>query len=463
MRLDSIRRSLIGSVFVALAAVLLGSCGGGGAGSPGPVGGNLLILPAGGTFYAGVEYTFSVTGGRPPYTLSSSEPSLFAVPTTLNGNTFTVVPNNPGVIDSGIPDDGLAVRTVFVTARDSIAPGPPATAELRVAQNFLTSYGVVFNSNCPVAVGAGIAPAACAGGETAVVLNATISGNLNGNREYRFEVLRGPFSWFFPSGQLQGGTISDGGRTVTTRTDHLGNAHVWFRVNSNIGTQLAAFRVTDVATGASTTQLFLVQGVPLTGELEVIPDEITFTGPTTAQCGTGSADVLVFDGTPPYTAVSSFASILVTPDVSNSQPGRFTITASNPFVCITDGSVIIRDANNNRATVTVTTEAGDADPPPPPVSLTPPSVALQCGTSGSVSIIGGDAAATFSVSSSDPRITATVSGRTLTVSRTALDVPPTLPASPTPGTPNPVQFQVQVTDGSSVAALAITAPSHCPP
>jgi hypothetical protein len=249
---------------------------------------------------------------------------------------------------------------------------------------------------------------------------------------------------------------------VTTRTDHTGNANVWFRVNNNVGTQLAAFRVTDVATGVSTVHTFVIEGVPLNGELEVIPDEITFTGPTTAQCGTGSADVLVFDGTPPYTAVSSFASILVTPDQSNSQPGRFTITATNPFVCITEGTITIRDANNNRGTVTVTTEVGEADPPPPAISLTPQSVTLQCGQSGSVSIIGGSG--TFSASSSDSRITATSSGRTLTVTRPAIDVPPTLPQPP-PNTPNPnmIGFQVTVTDGSTVATLNVTAPSHCPP
>jgi hypothetical protein len=462
VRLDSIRRSLIGSVFATLAAVLLGSCGGGGASSSGPQIGPMLIQPSSGTFYAGVEYTFTIAGGRPPYTLSSSEPSLFAVPTTLDGNFFTVVPNNPGVIDADVQTGELPRRTVNLTAREIGGLGQLGLAQIQVAQNFLTSYGVSSTSNCAASQG-GQPPAACAGGETAVVLNATISGNLVGNREYRFEVLRGPFSWFFPSGQLQGGTISDGGSTVVTRTDHLGNAYVWFRVNSNVGTQLAAFRVTDVATGVSSVHVFTIVGVPINGELEVIPDQITFTGATTAQCGTGSADVLVFNGTPPYRAVSSFGSITVTPDRSDSQPGRFTVTANNPSVCITDGTVTIFDANNNRATVTVTTEVGSADPPPPPVAVTPSVVTLQCGTSGSVSIIGGASDATFSVSSSDSRITATLSGRSLTVTRPAVDAVPILPASPTPGTPNPIQFQVRVTDGSSVALLTVTAPSHCPP
>jgi hypothetical protein len=462
VKLDSIRRSHIGSVLVALAAALLGSCGGGGAASPSPQVGETFIQPNSGTFYAGVEYTFTIAGGRPPYTLSSSEPSLFAVPTTLNGNFFTVVPNNPGVIDADVQEGELPRRTVNLTAREVGGLGQIALAQIQVAQNFLTSYGVSFLSNCIASQGSQ-PPAACAGGETAVVLNATISGNIVGNREYRFEVLRGPFSWFFPNGQLQGGTISDGGRTVVTRTDHSGRANVWFRVNSNVATQLGAFRVTDVATGVSTTHVFTVVGTPIAGELEVIPDEITFTGATTAQCGTGSADVLVFNGTPPYRAVSAFGSILVTPDRSDSQPGRFTITASNPFVCVSDGTVTIFDANNNTGTVTITTETGSEDPPPPPVAVTPTTVTLQCGTSGSVTVVGGASDATFSVSSSDSRITAAISGRSLTVSRPAADAVPILPPSPTPGTPNPIQFQVQVTDGSSVAALNVTAPSHCPP
>jgi hypothetical protein len=466
VKLDSFRNSVVDSLLIVLASVLLGSCGGGGAGSPGPIGGPPQIQPNTGSLYAGVEYTFTIAGGRPPYTLSSSEPALLPVPATLNGNFFNVIPANPGVIDSGLPPGSVPSRSVTITMRDSIG-STAATSGLSVLQNFLTGYGVGFTSNCTAAAG-GAAPSACAGGQTAVELNATISGNLNGNREYRFDVLRGAFSWFFPSGQLQGGVISNGGGTVVTRTDHEGDAHVWFQVNNNVGTQLGAFRVTDVATGASTVHVFTIAGIPINGALEAIPDEFTFTGPTTAMCGTGRADFLVFDGTPPYTATSSSPNVEVfrtgdnppfnPPITSNTQPGRFSLQVTNPFVCLSDVPVIITDVNNNRTTITVTTEPGSAPPPPLPVTVTPGSLTLLCGQSGSVSVLGGPSGtATFSVSSPDPRVSATASGRTVTVTRAAADTP-TIPPTP-PGT---IAYTVTVTDGSTSTTIGVSAPAVCP-
>jgi len=41
-----------------------------------------------------------------------------------------------------------------------------------------------------------------------------------------------------------------------------GDAHVAFRVADNVGTQLISYRVTDVATGASTVHLLTVSGTP---------------------------------------------------------------------------------------------------------------------------------------------------------------------------------------------------------
>ena len=462
------RNSLIGSALVVLASLLLGSCGGGGAGSPGPVGGPPQILPEVGTLYGGVEYRFTVGGGRPPYFLSSSEPALAPVPETITGNSFTVTPANPGVYDVGLPDDALPVRTVIFRMRDAIG-NTAATSGIQVAINFMTGYNISFLSNCPAPTGgSGGAPSACAGGETLVTMNATINGNLHGNREYRFEVVRGPFVWLFPNGQQQGGTIA--GNTVTTRTDHEGDARAIFRVNAGVTTQIGVLRVVDVATGASVNHAFTIGGVSTTGPLTVIPNAFTFTGATTAQCGTGSADFLVFDGAPPYRATSTNPNVTVTPDRSDENPGRFRIAASNPFVCLSEATVVITDSNGLRETVTVTTEAGSAAPPPTPISVTPGQISLACGSSGSVSILGGAqatggggaGAAAFSVSSSDARVTATVSGRTITIGRTSTD-PPGTPVSPSPGTPNPINYTITVTDGSSSTSVGVAAPSNCPP
>jgi hypothetical protein len=453
VKFASFRSSLVGSTLAVIASLLLGSCGGGGAASPGAAGGAIQILPGSGTFYAGVEYTFTVAGGRPPYFLSSTEPALFAVPQTLNGHTFTVIPNNTGVVDIGLDPGSLAVRTLSVEARDSSGLFTTITG-VRVAQNFFMGYGVTFDSDCPPpAAGGGTAtpPPACAGGETAVTLRATINGNLVGNREYRLDIIRGPIFWVFPNGQVPGGVIN--GNSITKSTNHTGDLTVFFRVNANVLTQFAVIRVTDVGTQTSTEHVITIDGVDGTA-LEIIPDTFSFTGANSSVCGTGSGDFLVFDGTPPYTAVSAFSNILVTPETSSENPGRFRVTATNPFLCITDGIIVVTDARGLRGTLTVNTEAGSGAPPPPALNNTGP-LTLGCGQSGSVSIIGGSG--TFSASSPDPRVSGVLTGRTLTVTRGALDAP-TVP----PTTPGTMTFTITVTDGTSTTPVGITAPAVCP-
>ena len=453
MKLESIR-NVLGGVFVLIASAMLGSCGGGGAASPGPIGGPPQIQPDGGTMYAGVEYTITVSGGRPPYTMGSSEPSLLAVPVTLNGNFFTVIPNNTAVVNTGLPPGALPVRSVIINARDSI--GNTVAEEYFVAQNFFTGYGVSLLSNCPATGTATVA--ACAGGETAVELTTSIAGNLVGTRQYRFDILRGPFSWVF----TPGGAIV--GNTITVNTDHEGEAHVLFRVNNNVGTQIGVFRVTDVATGVSTTHVFTINGVPVGGELQALPDEISFSGRDSATCGTGTADILVFDGTPPYTASSSSANVTVTPTTSSSQPGRFTVAATNPFICLSDIPVVITDANNSRTTVTVTTTAGSADPPPTPIQVTPPSLALNCGQGGSFTVTGGPTSGgSFTISRPgviDNRVTAVIANRNITITRNTPDVP----APPLAPRVNET-FTFTVTDSSNntnQTSVSVVAPSACP-
>jgi hypothetical protein len=468
VRLQSISRSLVGSASALLASFLLVSCGGGGAGNENPVGGPPQILPAQGTLYAGVEYTFTLAGGRAPYFISSSEPSVLAVPFSVDGHTFSVIPANTAVVDTGLPPGSLPVRTVVITMRDSIG-STAATQGLQVAQNFLTGYDVFFTSNC-AASGSGAAPSACAGGETVISIRAEINGNLLGNREYRFEVVRGPFTFtnIGPNGQVPAsGTLGAGGNTWTTRTDHTGEANAIMRVNSNVGTQIGVFRVVDVATGASTQYVINIQGVPLSGALTAIPDAFTLAGANSATCGTGAGDFLVFDGTPPYTAVSTFPQALLVEaidrpgtNVSQSQPGAFRFSATNPFFCMSPGTIIVRDANNRQVTVEVTTEEGSGDPPPPPIQATPGSLTLGCGAAGSVILTGGGG--TFTAASSDGRILVTTSARTVTITRAGTD-PASTPPSPTPGTPNPVNFTVNVTDGTQISGIGITAPSNCPP
>ena len=433
------------------------------------MGGTVQLLPANGTLYAGVEYTFTVAGGRPPYFLSSSEASVLQVPASITGNSFSVIPANTGTIDANLPVGSLPVRTVTLTARDSLGASTNTGDALQVAQNFMTGYDAFFNSNCPSTAGA-TPPPACSGGETVISIRADIAGNIYGNREYRFEVVRGPFTFvnIGPNGQvLASGTLGAGGNTWTTRTDHQGIASAIIRINNNVSTQIGVFRVVDIATGASSQFLLNISGTPLSGALTAIPEEFTLGGRNSITCGTGSGDFLVFDGTPPYTATSAMPGNLLVEaidrpntNVSATQPGQFRFTATNPNLCLDPGTIVVRDANNRQVTVEVTTQVGDADPPPPPIQATPGSVTLACGASGSVILTGGGTALT--ASSPDARISVTGTGRVLTITRVGAD-PAGTPVSPTPGTANPISYSVNVTDGTQIISVGVTAPSNCPP
>jgi hypothetical protein len=436
----SVGKSLAASLAAAAAAFVLGACGGGGAGtSTGPnQGGSPSISPKTGTFYAGVPNSFVITGGRRPYKLTSTEPSVLPVPSTLDANSFQVVPANPGVVNTGIPVGGLPVRTVTVTVIDALQQTDIATIE--VAQNFLTGYGVTFNSNCPTSATSGAAAQACSGGETVVTLASVTNGNLFGNRAVRFEVVRGPFQFVNPANNSTANTF-------TTTTDHAGLATAILRINPNVTAQFAVLRVVDVATGVYTDHVFAINGASgiAVSTLTAIPNVFTFTGVLTTQCGTGSADFTVFDGQPPYTATVSDPNIRVSPSQAFTNPATFTVTAFNNSVCLANATVIITDALGARTTVTVNTEPGSTAPPAPqPLAVQPTAITLACGTSGSVSVVGG--AGSVFVNSTHPRITAVASGNTITITRLGADPAGTFPTTGT----------ISVSDGRTIIPISVT-------
>ena len=462
MTFQSLRSTWTAIVLGFITAVLLSSCGGGGSAQT-STGGALFLLPATGSAYGGVPFPFQIVGGRPPYTLSSSEPGLFAVPSSTSSNSFTVLPANPGVIDAGLPPDALPVRTVNVTARDS--NGYLVTAVIKVGINFVTGYGISFsNSSCPANSSGSTAGQVCAGGDSVMLLSATFNGNLYGGREYRIDVLQGNFTLVNPDTHVSG-------TSVGFTTDHVGNVTAIVRVPSGVATQVGVIRVTDVATQTSQVETFTINGnsVGSNGALTTLPAAFSFLGPDNQTSGTGQGTFYVFDGLPPFTAVSSNPGISVNFIDPNHTPGIFGVSvgAATGSTCPT-GSVVVSDANNNRASVAVTSTKGSAAPPviPTPLSVQPPAITLGCAQSGSVSVIGGGSTSTsgsggtgggssapaYSVSSADPNITATVTGNTITITRAG-------PAGPGSGTTNSTVF---VTDGSQLQSIVVTAPVTCP-
>ncbi len=448
MKFHSLRTSLAGSVLAAIAALLVASCGGGGAGTNNQ-GGNLFLLPNQNvTFYAGVPATMNISGGHWPYRITSSVPGVFPVPTAISANSFTVIPSNPGVIDNSVQQGELPVVTVQVAVTD--AENNFQQANIQVAQNFLTGYGLSYTSSgCQSASGAATAPPACAGGETLVCLTPTFNGSLVGLRTLRIDTLRGPISWLYPNGQIAG-------NSVTLTTDHQGRACAIFRADTGVPTQFVVFRVTDVETGVSVEESTILTGVATANELEILPDTFTFTGATTAECGTGSGQFLVFDGVPPYSAISSFGEVTVSPASTSDQPGRFTFNVSNPNVCLTDATIVVTDSRLVRGTVTISTEAGSADPPPPPLRAIPSTLSLTCNVnSGNVLVAGGgDPTAQVTPSTADPALTASApTTRSVNVifnnGGLTTDVGPT------------VSGVVSITDGAQVVNVTVRHPSSC--
>jgi hypothetical protein len=421
-------------------ALLLVSCGGGGSAVTTETGGPTTILPNSGTLFAGVPFTLTIQGGGLPYTLSSSEPGLLPVPTTLNGHSVTLVPNNPAVIDAGLQPDELPVRTVIISVRNQLT-GDVAVATFKVARNFLTGYGFSFgNSTCRALA------APCAGGDTVVIFDSTTNGNLQPNHTYRVERVRGTFSFVDP---LSANSTTE---SLLTTSDSSGRFTVIMRVPAGTPTQLAIMRVTDVTTGASSLFNFVINGTPA-GAMTLIPATVTLTGPNGSVCGFGTFDVLVFDGTAPYTAICPNPQIQVSNPTSNptpGQPGRFTFTVGASNTCLTGEQCVISDSTGTRSILTITTIKGTTVPPTP-ITATPNSLTLTCGASGNVTVTGGNG--NYSANSTHPRVTATVSGNTVTITRLA---------GPEVGGPFPTTASISVTDGSTATPITATVPANCP-
>jgi len=431
--------SLVRGASAVLASLILGSCGGGGAVTDPNRGGDFDIQPDGGTFFAGTVNRITISGGRMPYTLTSSDPSIFDVPAIVNQHFIDVVPNNPGIIDQGLPADALPIVTINVIARDS--QGLTQTAAIKVAHNFLTGYFIGFTpSNCPAGADA------CSGGETVVTFDTITNGVRYGNRPFVVSIVKGGCLLENPIGSNNLTT------SVPVGSDHEGKVTVVMHCASGVAPGVGVIRIQDAGTGANTEHAFTIASGGAGSGLTVIPDTVDFIGVDSATCGTGDSEVLVFGGQPPYTARSTTAGITVTPS-SNTQPGEFTVSVHGAIAPCPTGPVVITDANLQVATVDVKSEPGQGAPPPapsPPLTATPAGVTLTCGQSQSVLVTGGTGGALSAVSN-NPKVTAAVAANTVTITR----APDALnPAGST-------QSMVSVTDGTNIVNIPVNNPLTC--
>jgi hypothetical protein len=447
VKLEPLRslQSKLSIAFLAAAALVLASCGGGGATSSPTIIGSLQILPGTASIYAGVPYTFTIAGGRKPYLVTSSEQTLVALNYTTDSNDVTIVANNPGVVDPGLQANEVPRRSVNIQVRDSV--GVSTTVTYSVLLNLFFGYSQSYSTDCFVS-GATTQPQACSGSDTLVQMFPTSQGVLYGNREFLFERVRGDFSF------VQETPNAVPASSARVRTGQDGLAFMRIRVNNDAPTQIASYRITDVATNTTITSAFLITGVLPGGSITLVPGAaITFTGGSTAACGFGSSDQLVFDGTPPYT-ITPPANIGVNPLTILKNGDKFTVTVGQgaPVTACPSGTVVIIDSVGRRATLSVTSLVGTVSTPITVAPLPLPNLTCTANTS-QAAVVGGNGP--LQVVSTHPRVFATISGNVLSVIR----APNGDGATVYPATANLV-----VTDGATIntAAITFTVSANCP-
>lgn len=364
-------------------SIILSGCGGGGVSNQNSP---ISVQPKTADVFAGNPVVFSISGGRSPYSVFSSNQSAIPLASnSVSGNSFVVNPNPVGA-DTAVTitaqDANGAIGTSLVTVK-------PALINLTVTPD-------------PAAPGPGCAPAVCSG-ETA---SATVQ-TIGPSRTVRFDVVQGDY--LFTSGP--GGTTLSSSIPVTT--DLNGFATVKLKANVGAPTQVAIIKATDVGTGAFLQTAFTIaQFTSGTGTLSVIPANMVITTTVPKSCTSGvQIFYSIFGGTPPYRIVSSSTQgAVVSPSMVTTNGGGFTATTVGALCGVT--TFAITDATGRTTSATLDNQLNDDDPVPPPaapaLTVSPAAqTASACpGKTFNFAIAGGTP--NYAVSSSNPSV-ATVS------------------------------------------------------
>jgi hypothetical protein len=376
------------------AAALVASCGGGGVsadGNAGVVAGPLSLNPSAGNFYANVPVTLTIAGGTRPYLLSTTEPTILP---GINGattreNRVTLLPAQPGVVDPETDPNVVPARSLSISVRDTT--GTTITSTYKILVNYILGYGTTISNLNPglAEQQCGSATNVCAGQEAAVFVRPTSAGISRPGRAIKLDVIQGDYD--FVSNDTAG-TLT---KTATFTSNVDGEIGTKIRARAGAPTQIAIMRITDVQTNATRDEIFTIASANSgTDIITAIPTEITFTGPTTANCAASTADrrfaadIYLFGGKPPYTILNT------APDAFNieggpvlTNGGRFSIVPTGRVCSSTGISIIVRDATGRQISVTATNEVGSSEPPPE-FTVTPPALTFVGCSSATTTIIG---------------------------------------------------------------------------
>ncbi len=424
----------------ALAGVLsLAACGGGNGSTNNPYqpgGAAPSIAPASASGYSGVPSLFTVTGGTPPYAVTSGNVALLQVPQSVSGDTFAVL---PGTVATATP--------VSFTVTDTLGRAASATLTINPAVLFPASITITGNPNC-AASGATL----CSGQDGLASVTVTGAGGVGlAGRQIRFDVVQGDYS-ISPPGQAAA-------QTYTVTTDQNGTAAVRLLVSVSAPSQIATIRATDVASGSNIVgQFTIAQYVNGDSVLSAIPLTATVSGPDASQCATGAkVSYYIFGGTPPYTVAATFPqAVSIAGAPVQHSGGAFTVTTTG--ICVNPMSFIITDASGRVMLTppTLINQVGTGTAPAPAVVLTPnvyPATGTVACTANSqltqIIATGGTGTYTAAVAPQPSAIggplVAGVAGAQITISVGTTDAHG--------------DWDVNVSSGSSIATATI----HCSP
>lgn len=417
------------SIATSLAALALVSCGSGAVSAPSTPAtpGPLAITPGSATLYSELPTSFVISGGTPPYFVTSSNQAAVPVIGTVTGSSFTVVPN-PVATET-------PVTLTLTDSASATAANATLTVRPRTVSNVIT---VTPSASQSAACGTSI----CAGGDAEVRVVLSQNGVPLAGRTVRFDVISGEFRIITSAPGLAEALSTTG----STLTDSSGTARMRIRVLSDASPQTALLQITDVNSGA-----FQRASVPIapssSSPLNAQPDRISFVGPNGSSCANGiSADVIIFGGRPPY-QVSRPGTFNIDRDTVTASGGRFTITANGQCV----GTQPIAIVDNNGATVTVTasnslgsTLAGT------PVVATPSTVTLDSCVSIANVVLSGGSGSYLHASGSGALEVRKVSENRFSIQRLSGSAPAASPV------------QVGFSDGRTVTSVTVTLSGSAP-